>query len=562
MELLRELSDLQHDRGWLSDEALHELSARRRVPLYRLQELVSFYPHFRRTPPPRITLQVCRDASCEIGGCEQALENLRQQLEAAGHQVSDAENAPGSDAPAGPADIEIVRTSCLGRCDSAPAVAVNDIPLAPVTLAETDPLRELLAQPNPHPADEPTAAPRRWQCDPYAGGDLAPYASLRQLRAQHTDFGTYCVETLEASGLRGMGGAGFPTGTKWKLVRGEPAAPKYVICNADESEPGTFKDRVILEELPHLVIEGMLSAALTIGAEHGIVFIRHEYTRERKSLERAVAAARAAGVLGDNAAGSGQAFEIEIFVSPGGYILGEETALLECLEDKRGEPRNKPPYPGTHGLWGKPTLINNVESFALATSILHHGADWWHAQGLGEFSGLKFLSISGDVAAPGVYEVPTGTTVAAAIELAGGMAEGRELLAFLPGGASSNFLPAAKQDTPLEFQAMRNAGSMLGTGAVLVVGSGRDLLELATGLVRFFRNESCGKCVPCRMGSSRAVSILEGIPAGTTSVEHVALLPLLGETLEQTSICGLGQVALNPILSLLQHFPDAALPPR
>ena len=232
-------------------------------------------------------------------------------------------------------------------------------------------------------------------------------------------------------------------------------------------------------------------------------------------------------------------------MSPGGYILGEETALLEALEDKRGEPRNKPPYPGSCGLWGRPTLINNVESFALATSIIHHGPEWWNSQGHDGRAGLKFVCISGDVSQPGVYEIPYGLPVAELIELAGGMRDGQSLQAFLPGGASSNFLSAEHVDTPLDFDAMAAVGSMLGTGAVIIIAN----------LVRFFRNESCGKCVPCRIGSEKAVELLENVQSGGRKSSELAILPELGETLEQTSICGLGQVALNPILSMMKHFP-------
>ena len=291
--------------------------------------------------------------------------------------------------------------------------------------------------------------------------------------------------------------------------------------------------------------------------KRGLSILRHEYGREQKALEAALDDARQRGTLGENAAGSGQPFDIEIFVSPGGYILGEETALLEALEDKRGEPRNKPPYPGTHGLWGKPTLINNVETYALATSIIHHGPEWWSDQGRGDIAGLKFVSVSGDVNSPGVYEIPLGMPVSELIELAGGLPEGQTLQAFLPGGASSNFLPASAVDTPLDFDSMKAAGSMLGTGAVIVISDQHNLFDLATNIVTFFRNESCGKCVPCRMGSQQAVQILESVQSGESGNESLDILPDLGETLEQTSICGLGQVALNPVLSLMKNVPDA-----
>ena len=541
MELLRELMRLQDERGWLEDDTLRLLSRERNVPLYRLEGLVSFYPAFRRSPPPEFSVHVCRDVSCAMRGCS----SLSTELQSA---------------CAGRDDVEIHETSCLGRCDSAPAVAVNEVPLtaAADVASQMEAVRQLLDGEAALPADEPTARPRLWRVDPYSSADDR-YGTLERLLASNADLGDVCVEQLLAAGLRGMGGAGFPTGRKWELVRGEAADTKYVICNADESEPGTFKDRVILEELPYLVIEGMVLAGLTIGAETGIVYLRHEYGRERKALEAALDDARQRGILGDNAAGSGQQFDIEIFVSPGGYILGEETALLEALEDKRGEPRNKPPYPGQQGLWGKPTLINNVETYALATSIVNHGADWWQAQGANrdgtQYAGLKFVSVSGDVVQPSVYEIPVGTTVAEVIELAGGLSEGRTLQAFLPGGASTSILPADKVDTPLDFDAMKAAGSALGTGAVIVIDDSRDLFELATNIVRFFRNESCGKCVPCRMGSEKAVRVLEGVLAGNVAHSELQQLPVLGETLEQTSICGLGQVALNPILSLMKNIP-------
>ena len=548
MKLLRGLSQLQHEHGWLSDDLLRAFAREQNVPLHRVEELVSFYPHFRRSPPPRVTVRVCRDLSCWMAGGAQQCAALRAEY-------------------AGQADVEIVEVSCLGRCDAAPAVTLNDAAVAPVTLRETERVRELIAaaqRDESHSSSDAQATSlsaavadaERWKCDPYADA-ASRYGTVRQLIAEKTDIAATCVSRLKDAKLRGMGGAGFPTGVKWELVAKEKSSPKYVICNADESEPGTFKDREILHHLPHLVIEGMLLAGLTVGAEAGIIYLRHEYAREQAYLEAALSRARAAGVLGENAAGSGRRFEIEVFVSPGGYILGEETALLEALEDKRGEPRTKPPYPGQVGLWGQPTLINNVETFAFATSIIHHGAEWWRQQGTGTSAGLKFISVSGDVRQPGVYELPLGTTLRALLELAGGVSEDRPLAAILPGGASSNFLPPDTLDVPLDFDAMKQAGSMLGSGAVVFIAEGTDLFALATNIVTFFRNESCGKCVPCRVGSQKSVELLESVQVGETSAGQLAILPELGETLTQTSICGLGQVALNPMLSLLQRFPEA-----
>lgn len=530
MELLRELTRLQSDRGYLDDETLRQLAREQTVPLYRLEGLVSFYPAFRRTPPPRVTVDVCRDICCAMAGSEACAKKL----------VSND-------------DVEIRYVSCLGRCDAAPAVAINDQPLAPITLNDLPAV--LAAIEGKRTPSNPSPLPK-WKCDPYTNA-AEHFGTVRDLARDRSTLAKTCIERLSETGLRGMGGAGFPTGRKWELVANEESLErpntKYVICNADESEPGTFKDREILRTLPHLVVEGMVLAGLTIGAERGIVYLRHEYHPEQQALEGAIEQARDAGILG-------REFDIEIFVSPGGYILGEETALLEALEDKRGEPRNKPPYPGTHGLWAKPTLINNVETFALATSIIHHGPEWWRDQARDDFAGLKFISVSGDVQNPGVFEIPLGTTVREVIEMAGGMKDGTRLKAFLPGGASSNFLTATHIETPMDFDAMQKAGSMLGTGAVIVIGEGHDLFALATNLVQFFRNESCGKCVPCRLGSEHAVDLLQGVQSGELPVRELDALSDLGATLQQTSICGLGQVALNPVLSMMQHFPEEILP--
>jgi NADH:ubiquinone oxidoreductase subunit F (NADH-binding) len=353
-------------------------------------------------------------------------------------------------------------------------------------------------------------------------------------------------DRLEAAGLRGMGGAGFPTGRKWALVRDQRPGPRVVVCNADESEPGTFKDRALLEWAPHLVIEGLVIAALCTGAEEGWIYLRHEYEPEREKLDEALSHARAEGVLGPDAAGSGRAFDLRVFVSPGGYILGEETALLEALEGRRGEPRHKPPYPVEKGLFGRPTLVNNVETLALVPHVLRTGR-----------ADRKLFSVSGDVARPGVHEVPVGTTLAQLVERCGGMRDGRALAAFLPGGASTGFLGSEHADVPLTFDDLRAAGSALGSGAVVVVSEGRDLLALAASLLAFFRNESCGKCVPCRVGTEKAVAVVRGAEGRALTADERGLLSDLESTLRDTSICGLGQVALTPVMSALARLDRA-----
>jgi NADH:ubiquinone oxidoreductase subunit F (NADH-binding)/NADH:ubiquinone oxidoreductase subunit E len=535
MRLLERLGELQEAEGYLKAEALEALARAERVPLYRIQELVSFYPHFRTSPPPRVRVALCRDMCCWLAGAAGCHERIRRSLE-------------------GAEGVEIHEVSCLGRCDRAPAAAINDVPL-PARDAEQ--ISAWAMQP-----DSATAAgamPRRiWRCDPYPDA-RARYGVLRELLGQGRDeAGRRVLVELKESGLRGRGGAGFPASAKWELVRGEARTPKYVICNADESEPGTFKDRVLLAEVPHLVIEGMVVAGLTVGAAHGILFIRHEYEPERRAFQAALEQARADRLIGRNVLGSGWDFELAVFVSPGGYILGEETALLEALEDRRGEPRNKPPFPGTHGLHGLPTLINNVETLAMVPAIVRHGSVWWKGQGRPGFAGLKIMAVSGHVERPGVYEVPVGMTVRELIELAGGVAGGQALKAFAPGGASSQFLPASQVDLALDFEPVARAGSMLGSGALVVVAEGTDMLALAANVVRFFRNESCGKCVPCRVGTEKAAAILDDVSSGQRPRRALELLPELAEAMTLTSICGLGQAALNPALSVLQHWPDEA----
>jgi NADH:ubiquinone oxidoreductase subunit F (NADH-binding) len=300
----------------------------------------------------------------------------------------------------------------------------------------------------------------------------------------------------------------------------------------------------------------MLLACRVIGARTAIVYLRHEYGPEHRALSRAIDEAKRLGVVA--AAG---VESLTIFTSPGGYILGEETALLEALEGRRGEPRNKPPFPGTHGLYGKPTLINNVETFAHVPRILTDGPEAWKARGTRGAGGLKFIALAGDVERPGVYEIPMGTTVRELIDgHGGGVTGGRRLMGFLPGGASTAFLPASKADTPLSFDALRTAGSALGSGAVMALAEGRDVLAVAANVVRFFRNESCGKCVPCRVGSEKAVEILDRVLAGTAGPRDLDALPALHETLSLSSICGLGQVALVPAISVLENFPERLRP--
>ncbi|MEE9280806.1 MAG: NAD(P)H-dependent oxidoreductase subunit E [Myxococcota bacterium] len=528
--LVHELTLLQEREGWLGEEGLRGLAERLRLPLHRLESVSTFYSHFQRSEPKAARVDVCRDLSCWLAGASAARARL-------------------GDALAGRDDVEVRQVSCLGRCDGAPAAVIGH---CVVRLDRSEDVVGAI-EGRGVAADAPPAA--SWGEAEVYEREEDRYGALRAALAGEP---LSLARVLEQAGLRGMGGAGFPTGRKWSVVAREPAEPKYVICNADESEPGSFKDREVLRDLPHLVLEGMALAAFCVGAERGWVFIRHEYEPERRALEAAIARAYAAGVLGESVLGSGFRFDVEVFVSPGGYILGEETALLECMEDRRGEPRNKPPYPATAGLWNRPTLVNNVETFAHATAILRRGVGWWQALGKPGFAGHKFLSVSGDVAEPGVVLVPFGTSLGELLERCGGMRDGRRLAAVAPGGASSNFLPSHRLDVPIDFQTLEAAGSMLGSGGAVFVAEGRDLLEVGLSVARFFRNESCGKCVPCRLGSEKAVKRVEA--KGGVSEETHELLQELHRTLVRTSLCGLGQVALAPLLSLLAEFPDTIRP--
>ena len=518
--LIPALNAIQARLGWLPREELEELAREARRPRYEIEGLVSFYPHFRTSPPPAVALHACHDLPCWLQGADDRIAALR---------------ARHGDDP----DVELVEVSCLGRCDAAPAVAVNE---RPAPLSEVD---DLVAAARGGGVGEAPARRREqpWPNDPYPAGSGVGqrYGVLREVR-EGTVGADAVVAALKDSGLRGMGGAGFPTGQKWDLVRGAAGSPKYVICNADESEPGTFKDRQILATQPHLVLEGLLLAMEVVDAQEGWVFLRHEYGPEERVLRAEIDALRAAGLVGPGR-------QVDVFVSPGGYILGEETALLECMEGHRGEPRNKPPFPGTYGLHGRPTLMNSVETLADVPVIVRRGAPWWREQGAGESVGWKFFAVSGHVERPDVYCVPMGTTVGELIELAGGVSGGRRVGAVQPGGASSNFVGPDALDLRLDFGTAAEAGTMLGSGALVVLAEGTDLLAASTNVLRFFRDESCGKCVPCRVGSTKAHDILAG-RSELSDPERARILEL-EEAMRKTSICGLGQVALGPVVSVL-----------
>jgi NADH:ubiquinone oxidoreductase subunit F (NADH-binding)/NADH:ubiquinone oxidoreductase subunit E len=533
-----DLRAIQLRYGFLPKAELEALSQRSETPLYQIHSVASFYPHFHLAPPPKADVRVCADMSCHLNGASELRADLEQRL---------LKSAPG--------DVLIRDVSCLGRCDQAPAVSINDHIFTGVTAASAEAIARRAirgeAVPEPHPGHA------RVQCasDPY--GDDERYGVLRKL-ARTKDWDGVLRE-LQAAELRGMGGAGFPTFMKWDLVRKQPGAEKYIVCNADESEPGTIKDRFIMTHLPHLVIEGMIVAGLVTGSKRGILYIRHEYHLQEEVLGEELRRCYHEGLLGKDILKSELAFDLEIFVSPGGYICGEETALLEAIEGKRAEPRNKPPFPVQAGLWQKPTVINNVETFLNVPQILARGVEWYKTQGKSGSRGLKFVGVSGHAAKPGIYEVPMGTPIGEVLfNYAGGIRGGRQLKAFAPSGPSSGYLPASMADVRLDFKALADAGSMLGSGAIVVCDDTTCMLDMALNAVRFYRNESCGKCVPCRVGSQKMTDLLlRWTHGGLPEKQYLADLALLDElcqAMSLTSICGLGQIAPAPVQSVLKHF--------
>lgn len=595
--IVQELHHIQKRLGYLPEAELRSLAERTQTPLYRLQEVSSFFPHFRRTPPPAVEVKVCRDMACHRRGSCELLAKLKSTYE--GER---------------PERLSIDGVSCLGRCDRAPAVCIEwDATTRNYLLRSAEELSEIVRETlaGRPPADDPDSSlprqsPEPWKIDIYADDrQLEPYAAVRRFIAsgeydkQRDGERDRIVRSLETAGLLGMGGPGARTGKKWREVREaieelrttekNRKVAAYVVCNGDESEPGTFKDRELLLRVPHLVLEGVILAGLFLNAERGYIYIRHEYHEQIEAVQEAIRQAEAQHICGENILKSGIDFPVEVFVSPGGYICGEQTALIEAIEDKRAEPRNRPPELQTNGLWDKPTLLNNVETLAwIPAVVLREDGKRFADEGGEEDHGWRFFSISGDVAKPGVYEVPIGITLRKLIHgFADGMREGQTFKAIALSGPSGGFWPqqvsvehlgkAFVKELPagtthfdilemeLDIETSRRMNVMLGAG-IVVFGDGADIVGEALACLKFFRNESCGKCVPCRLGSQKLVDIATDL--FERRMDHASLygqsgnmgkqqlVGLLAETMKLTAICGLGEVAPNPLRSLLIRFQD------
>jgi formate dehydrogenase len=509
--LIEHLHLLQDHFGCLHARHLAALAEEMRLALVEVYEVASFYAHFDivmddENSPPAMTLRVCDSLSCELAGAAQLLSDLRGKF----------------------GEIRVVRAPCMGGCDKAPVVALGHVLHEHASLAS---VAEALA------GCGHGVVPRFVAFDAYrkAGG----YRLLEScLAAERTP--EELIEALEHSGLRGLGGAGFPTGRKWRLVRQEPR-PRLVAVNADEGEPGTFKDRWFLETDPHRIIEGMLIAAWVVEAEEIYVYLRDEYPQCRAILEGEIAAVAAAGLAPD--------VRIHLRRGAGAYICGEESAMLESIEGKRGLPRQRPPFPAQVGLFGRPTLVNNVETLYWVRDIVEKGADWFAGHGRNGRRGLRTFSVSGRVRDPGVKLAPAGITARQLIdEYCGGMADGHVFKGYLPGGASGGILPAALADLPLDFGTLEPHGCFTGSGAVVVLSDRDDMKRVALNLVRFFEDESCGQCTPCRAGTEQAVRLM------TAPHWDEGLLQELTRVMSDASICGLGQAAMNPVTQVLKHF--------
>jgi NADH:ubiquinone oxidoreductase subunit F (NADH-binding)/NADH:ubiquinone oxidoreductase subunit E len=592
------LQEAQHRHGYISDDEIHRIANRVGEPVRVIQDVVSFFPHYQRSKPAPCRVAVCRDMSCRLRGSMQIVDQLRELQDAAGTEK-----------------IEVVEASCLGRCDRAPAMLVEQADAEPLLFVQRTPselvgvVEQILANREVSGDSEQERAEEalsRSEIDCYrikidALSQSAPYSAVRQYL--ETPDPSRIIQALKTAGLLGMGGAGAPAYSKWDEARLATGEAKYVVCNADESEPGTFKDREILHAAPHLIIEGMIMAGLVIGANQGYIYVRHEYFSQIESVRREIERAESLGACGANIFGSGRTFRLEVFVSPGGYVCGEQTALIEALEGKRSEPRNRPPELQTNGLYDQPTVLNNVETFAWVPSILLREPTsrpvdtpesgtlgvWFKQAGKNRARGKRFFSISGDVRKPGAYEVPCGTLLGELIdEYAGGMLPGQALQAVALSGPSGGFLPAllpakslrmpkildrdgketdelkypalATSPTdirllPLDIDASRELGFMLGAG-IIVYGSEADMLEQALSCTQFYQRESCGKCVPCRLGSRKMVDMatLLADPSKADDMEMRKNVDALAKVMRTTSICGLGQVASEPLRTYLQYF--------
>ena len=534
--LLPALHALQNAAGWISPGGINYVAEVLGVPPAEAYGVATFYDLFRTEPPDHDgdTFHVCVDAACQIAGYDGLASSVR---------------ADGGHVHLGP---------CLGQCERAPALFVQGAGGRPDYVpADAEPF-EL-----PQAGDPSLRLLRRiGTADPESLESYIAHGGYEALRRAGQMGAEAVLEAVAASGLSGRGGAAFPTGVKWRAVAAETGRPKHVVANCDESEPGTFKDRIVMEQDPFAVIEAMTIAGLATGANNGWIYIRGEYPLATARLQGAIERLRTAGLLGPDAAGTGHDFDIAIWRGAGAYICGEETALFSSLEGFRGEPRNKPPFPTTHGLFGEPTAINNPETLLNVLDVIIEGPDAYRSRGTERSPGTKLLCLSGNVGRPGLYEVPFGTTLGDLLALAGGITGTGELQAVLMGGAAGSFVGPDSLGLPLTLEDTRAAGTTLGSGVVMAFDTSVDMADVVVRIAEFFRNESCGQCVPCRVGAVRQhETLVQMQKRGSLSPARRALIDDMAEVMVDASICGLGHTAASAVRSALALGLIAEAPP-
>ncbi|HZD80606.1 MAG TPA: NAD(P)H-dependent oxidoreductase subunit E [Actinomycetota bacterium] len=555
--LLPALHALQSRVGWIDEGGLNYVCERLSVPPAEAYGVATFYAMFSVEPRPVRVAHVCDDIACRVRGARE----LRAELER-------SVGPPGS--VEGEAAFTWMPSPCLGLCERAPAVLFQtagdpprDWAIAPTRTSQV--LDVLRGDPWTRDGEGVSGVAggdrrllrRVGVVDATSLDDYRAHGGYESLRRAFRLGPGGVIQEVKDARLLGRGGAAFPTGVKWEAVAAQPIQPHFFVCNADESEPGTFKDRIAMEEDPFAVVEALTIAGYATGAERGFIYLRGEYPLALRRLEHAVDRARARGFLGADVMGEGFAFDIEVRRGAGAYIAGEETALFNSIEGRRAEPRNKPPFPVTHGLFGKPTGINNVETLLNVLEILRIGGPAFAGIGTEDSTGTRLFCLSGSVRRPGLYEVPFGTTLRRLLEMAGGVGEERQLRAVLLGGAAGAFVTPEELDMPLTFEDARRLGVSLGSGVVMAFDDTVDLTDIVLRIAAFFRDESCGQCVPCRVGTVRQEELLHRLAAGEadgSSTEQVALLADIARVMGDASICGLGQTAANAVRSAVERL--------
>ncbi len=567
--LLPALYVAQREHGWLPPDVQAEIAEMFGLEPMEVHAVAGFYNMLYKEPHGQYHLELCTNVSCMLRGANETAEALKAKL-----HIDFGETTPDG-------NFTLDHMECLGSCGTAPVVFVRKSHsdwgryYEGVTPDKVDAMLEDLLSGDDLPMSRwPEDVP--YHHDYFKGDDTLPatnYILSRIDNPQSHTIESYLadggyetakkvlqmdpqavVNEVKTAGLRGRGGAGFPAGIKWGFLP-QDVFPRYLVVNADESEPGTFKDRLILEFDPHSLIEGIICASWAIQAHHAFVYIRGEYMHPRKRLLDAIAEAKEKGFLGKGIFGTD--FDLEIIVHPGAgaYICGEETALLSSLEGFRGHPRLKPPFPAVEGLYAKPTIVNNVETITQVRHIMQHGADWYRQWGTERSPGIQLLSLSGQVKRPGVYEVPYGITLRQLIyDLAGGTVDDRPIKSIVPGGLSMPQLTAEQLDTPMDFESLQAAGSMLGSGGVIVICEGENIIPIARRTSAFYREESCGKCSPCREGGTWIETILERIEAGQGTLEDLQEIEHIAKYIEQQSFCPFGAASVWGVQSMLRHF--------